>query len=103
MEKAEDSIIRLRDKIVRECAPSKIILFSEKHNPGGELSSVKLCVIIGDGDAIKVEKRLYVEIESEVPFDVLVYTKEQWGKLLENDMSFAASIKKTGRVLYAAD
>lgn len=98
-----DMLGRLKDDIVRACAPAKVILFSEKFKPSGVLSSVKLCVIIDDGDAIKVEHRLYVEVESELPFDVLVYTKEQWNRLLENNLSFAASIENTGRVLYAAD
>lgn len=93
----------LRDDIVRLCAPREIYLFSQKHQMSGDLCSVKLCVIIPDGDARKVEHKLYVEMESELPFDVLVYTDEEWRLLLENKMSFASHIQKSGRVLYAAD
>lgn len=93
----------LRDQIVDLCAPREIFLFSRKQSPAGELTAVKLCVIIPSGDARAVECRLYVSLESELPFDVLVYTEEEWRRLLAAELSFANRIRETGRVLYAAD
>ena len=93
----------LRDDIVRLSSPRELILFSEKHQPDGGLSSVKLCVIIKKGNSRQIEHKLYVEMESELPFDILVYTEDEFRRLLENRMSFAAQIRRTGRVLYAAD
>ena len=49
------------------------------------------------------EGRLYAELESELPFDLLVYTEEEWRLLLGTELSFARHIRDTGRVLYAAD
>ena len=98
-----EKLTELRDDIVRLCAPRNIYLFSQKQKMSGDVCAVKLCVIISDGDAHKVEHKLYVELESEIPFDVLVYTDEEWRLLLENKMSFASHILKSGRVLYAAD
>ena len=99
----EETLNRLRDDIVQLCAPSEILVFSQKQKLCGELSSVKLCVIIPQGDSRAVEHRLYVEVESDVSFDVLVYTQEEWQRLLHTEMSFAAHIRKTGRVIYEAD
>ncbi|MDD3692737.1 MAG: hypothetical protein PHX02_02395 [Oscillospiraceae bacterium] len=99
----QDLLSRLCDDIVRICEPLQLILFSEKYKPCGVLSSVKLCAVIEKGDAQQIERRLYIEVESELPFDILVYTKEQWNKLVKNHLSFASSISKSGRVLYAAD
>lgn len=99
----QDLLSRLCDDIVRICDPMQLILFNEKHKPCGVLSSVKLCAVIENGDAQQIERRLYIEVESELPFDILVYTKEQWNKLVKNRLSFASSISKSGRVLYAAD
>jgi hypothetical protein len=96
-------IRQLNEEIIRLCDPRKILLFSEKQNPCGELSSVKFCVIIASGDPHKVEHHLYVEVDSPVPYDVLVYTTEEWEKLLNIKMSFASHIQRTGRVLYEAD
>ncbi|MDD2418639.1 MAG: hypothetical protein PHR24_01615 [Oscillospiraceae bacterium] len=99
----ESNLIRLRDDIIRLSSPREIILFSEKHNPDGVLSSVKLCAIISGGDSRQTEHIIYVNLESELPFDILVYTVDEWEKLLKNKMSFASQIRRTGRVLYAAD
>ncbi|NLN82184.1 MAG: hypothetical protein GX136_06555 [Clostridiales bacterium] len=101
--KSEEILNCLRDEIVRTANPRRILLFSHKQSPAGELQSVKLCVIINDGDSRQVEQRLYVEIESELAFDVLVYTVGEWKKLLENKMSFATHIQEIGRVLYEVD
>lgn len=100
---SEQLVNSLRDDIVKLCKPLKIVLFSRKQRSNGEYYAVKFCVIIPEGNARLVERRLYVEIESELAFDVLVYTAEEWKKLLENAMSFAAHIECTGRVLYAAE
>jgi uncharacterized protein (DUF1697 family) len=50
-----------------------------------------------------IERKLYVEVDSVLSFDILVYTEAEWSQLLENNMSFASRIQKTGRVLYEAD
>ena len=83
--------------------PMDVLLVSRKEAVDGGLTSVKLCVIIGGGDAAEVERRLYVDIDSDLPYDVLVYTREEWNRLAEDSASFASRIRKTGRVLYAAD
>ena len=93
----------LRDDIVRLCAPKKIYVFHQKTSPDGALTAVKLCVIVPSGDAREAEGRLYAELESELPFDLLVYTEEEWRLLLGTELSFARHIGDTGRVLYAAD
>ena len=44
-----------------------------------------------------------MEIDSDLPYDVLVYTREEWDRLAEDSASYAARIRRTGRVLYASD
>ncbi|MDD2362436.1 MAG: hypothetical protein PHH84_05695 [Oscillospiraceae bacterium] len=99
----ENNLNQLRDDIIRLASPREIILFSEKHNPEGVMSSVKLCAVISEGDSRQIEHMIYVNLESDLPFDVLVYTVDEWERLLKNKMSFASQIRRTGRVLYAAD
>ena len=94
---------QLRDAIIRLAAPETVLLASRKEAVDGSLTSVKLCVVIGGGDADEVERRLYIDIDSDLPYDVLVYTREEWDRLAEDPASFASRIRKTGRVLYAAD
>lgn len=93
----------LCDEIVRIADPVRVILFSFKQDTEGNLSSVKLCVVIKGEDSRMMEQKLYVEIDSELPFDVLVYNRDEWNELISDGMSFAARINSSGRVLYAAD
>ena len=93
----------LCENIIRLCHPREIRLFSQKQKPNGELSAVKLCVIIPEGSSREVEHRLYIEADSDIPFDVLVYTDEEWQKQLSSEMSFAGKIREQGRLLYASN
>ncbi len=93
----------LTEDIVRLLSPEKIILFNQKQNTRGELTAIKLCVIIPQGDARNAEHRLYMELESELPLDLLVYNRGEWQGLLDTPYSFAGRIRQTGRVLYEAD
>ncbi len=103
MEQKAAMLDALRDGIVRLCSPLRIYVYNQKTSTAGELSSVKLCVVIPDGDSREVECRLYMELESDLPFDVLVYTEAEWQALLETRLSFAQHIRETGRLLYAID
>jgi hypothetical protein len=94
---------RLRDDIIRLAAPESIRLFNQKTAPDGSLSSVKLCVVIPGGDPQETERRLYMDLDCDIPFDVLVYSREGWDRRTKEPGSFASRIQKTGSVLYAAD
>lgn len=94
-------IINLSEQILDLCEPLKIILFSKKHNLSGELSSFKLCVVVSDEvDLSELESKLYLELDCENPFDVLLYKISEWENNIADDSSFAAKIAKTGAVLY---
>ncbi len=103
MGKKEERLTALRDAIVHLCAPRQIYMFHQKSSLAGDLTAVKLCVIIPGGDSQETECRLYMELESDLPFDLLVYTQEEWKRLLDTKLSFAQHIRETGRLLYAAD
>ena len=93
----------LRDEIVRLLSPERIILFNRKQNAEGGLTAVKLCVVIPSGDAREAERKLYMTLDAELPFDILVYNKAEWERLLAKPLSFAGRIRQTGSVLYEAD
>ena len=96
------NLSQLTKDIVGLLSPEKIIVFSQKHSAEGSLTSVKLCIIIADGDPKAAEHRIYMELENDLPFDVLVYTHTEWQHLLETPYSFAGRIQEMGRVVYEA-
>lgn len=102
MKKDNPILSQLTQDIVQLLSPEKIIVFSQKQSTAGNLTSVKLCIIIADGDSKKAEHRLYMELENDLPFDALVYTHTEWQHLLETPYSFAGRIQEMGRVIYEA-
>ncbi len=95
-----DSIRGVAKSIEAGLSPEHIILFSHKTGVAGKLISFKLCVVIDGGEREKTEaeRRVYLEVDSEIPFDVVLYTSKEWRELLGIPHSFASSINETGYV-----
>jgi hypothetical protein len=94
-------IMNVVDQILDLCNPYMIILFNTKYDLFDNLTSFKLCVIVPDNvDTTELEYTLYLELECENPFDVLLYKVSEWSNLCDDDASFAGKISKTGVVLY---
>ena len=91
------------DRIIKDFSPLKVILFNIKRSPDGEEKSFKVCIVIDTDDKIGVEKRIYLDIDSEIPFDVLVYTPQEWDGLLLEKHSFAKRITQEGTYVYGSD
>ena len=88
------------DQIIALCQPVRILLFSYKRYPNGEPSSFKLAVIAPFTDKGQTEQDIYLGIDSEISFDVLLYTEEEWQMLCKNPRSFAHQILQMGTVIY---
>ena len=43
---------------------------------------------------------MYLNIESSKPFDLLLYTEDEWSKCVNDSTSFAYQISQKGTVLY---
>ena len=76
------------------------MLFNVKHSPNGEVKGFKLCVVMETADKAGDEKRIYLDIDSDIPFDVLVYTPREWDALLLEQHSFANRIMREGTCVY---
>lgn len=94
-------IINVVDQILDLCNPHNIILFSKKFDLWENLIAFKLCVIVADDvDTTELECNLYLELECNITFDVLIYKSTEWCNLIGDDASFAGKISKSGVVLY---
>lgn len=87
-------------ELVRLCGPEEVILYNARTSPAGRLTSVKLCVIVPGGDVRAVEHELYLRLDADIPFDLLVYSRAEWERLLADRLSFASRIRDTGRRVY---
>lgn len=101
MKSINDKLIKtVVDQIVYNFSPQKIILFSSKQDLVGETISFKLCVILDSEDKFSVERDIYINTDSEIPFDIVVYTQKEYANLINNETSFANKINNMGIVVY---
>lgn len=104
MGKYEEKIPEIREKIVKEINPEKIILFGSYAwgKPTND-SDVDLFIIQKSNEPrrarqVSLRKKLF---GSGVPMDLLVYTQEELNYRLELEDFFFEKIIKEGKVIYA--
>ncbi len=95
----------LRDQIVRQFRPRKIILFgSHAKDAAGVDSDVDLLVITEfEGSPIRKEIEMALGLEHRFPLDLLVRTPQDVARRCALNDFFIQEILKTGQVLYDAD
>lgn len=93
-------IKKVCDDIKNNFNPEKIILFNAKHSVSGEIRSFKICVIIDTKNKLDTERHIYLDVDSDIPFDILVYTPSEWEALLNEKSSFACRVIKEGTYVY---
>ncbi len=100
----DERITALVEAIAQLVRPVRIIIFNIKYNPSGELLSFKLCVIVKETECYKTEQKIYLNLECEIPFDVLVYNADHWNSVICDPETFASrGIMKGGVVLYESE
>ncbi|MBP0979137.1 MAG: hypothetical protein J6C55_00605 [Oscillospiraceae bacterium] len=76
--------------------PDKLILFHRKVGSSKKTLSFKICIILNIKNKLEIEKNIYKNIDSDIPFDVIIYTQEEWETLKSKKHSFVNKILKTG-------
>ena len=81
--------------------PNKLLLFgSQAKNTAGRFSDINLCVVVEVTNTRKLLADMYLNIESDVPFDLLLYSPDEWERCIADQTSFAYQIVKKGVMLY---
>lgn len=100
----EAKIPEIKDKIVREIDPEKIILFGSYAWGEPDNDSDVDLFIIQKSDEPKRQRQTYLRRKlfgSGVPVDILVYTPEEIKKSInENGNLFIEDIARNGKILY---
>ncbi|MDO5560413.1 MAG: hypothetical protein Q4F95_12570 [Oscillospiraceae bacterium] len=97
-----DIILGVSEEIQKLCRPTAIILISNKINTSEELVSFKLLVIVDDSCAStsELECAMYMKIDSDVPFDLVLYKQSEWDCLKNEIGTFAWKINNSGVYIY---
>ena len=91
------------DEIAELGKPIRIYLISHKTNHAtNQLASFKLALIVPDDtkSISELECYLYTAVDSDCPYDLVLYKESEWNPLSEDPRTFAWSIKEDGSVLY---
>ncbi len=98
---AEEELKKLIGEIISLCDPMYVYLVSTKRNNRGEVTSVKLCVVVDDVLVpSEQEKRLLIETDTPIPIDFIVYNISDWNEYACEDYSFAYRVENGGERLY---
>lgn len=96
-------IRKLVDSIAKHSSELKqVYLISNKIDTNGELTSFKLALIVDNSvkSCSELECRLYLNIDCELPFDLVIYRQEEFDSLKNEIGTFAWKISNSGTVLY---
>lgn len=88
--------------LAKEQSIEKIYLISNKVSTSGELTSFKLALIVNDSvkSISELECRLYMETDSELPYDIVLYKTSEWDELKDEIGTFAWKINNSGVLIY---
>ena len=96
-----NQIIRdVAEDITKICTPVKIILISTKTDMNNNLKSFKLCIVVDGSDISTLEHSLYMNVDCDIPYDLVFYQAQQWKNLSGQHDTFAGKIHDSGVVLY---
>jgi len=91
----------IKEQIVSLYNPSKIILFGSQAKGTATIKSdIDLCVVKDTENKRELLADMYLNIESSIPFDLLLYTEAEWNQCVNDTTSFAYLIDKKGIVIY---
>lgn len=95
-----EAVRHVVEEIAGRYRPQRIYLYNQRYSAAGATTAFKLCVVAEFPDIAAAEREIYLEIDCEVPFDVLLYTPAEWEELCAKPSSFARKIQATGKVVY---
>jgi len=100
-EKYMEEYEKIKNQIIDICSPYEIILFGSLAKKMIKSSSdIDICIIVDVEDKRKLTQKLFSEINADIPFDIVIYTIEEWHKWREEKTSFLYKIYKEGEVVY---
>ena len=92
---------RIKQQIIEHYSPIKIILFgSLAKKQIKPTSDIDICIIANTSDKISFVNKLYAEIDTKFPIDIILYTEKEWEMLKDEETSFLHKILMEGEIIY---
>ncbi|NLM61382.1 MAG: nucleotidyltransferase domain-containing protein [Clostridiales bacterium] len=92
---------KVLEQLIRMVQPEKLILYGTKRDVAtGTVKDIDVCLVAETPDKSTLERELYLSIDSDVSFDIIIYRPVEWETLIEDHQSFAHRILEKGTVVY---
>lgn len=96
-----NEVEKIKKQIIEKFNPNKIILFgSVAKGLIHKNSDIDICVVMDYESKMDVLNKLYMEVDSEIPIDFVLYKSDEWERYKDDTTTFASLIEKSGRVIY---
>lgn len=96
-----NEVEKIKKQIIEKFNPNKIILFgSVAKGLIHKNSDIDICVVMDYESKMDVINKLYMEVDSEIPIDFVLYKSDEWERYKDDTTTFAFLIEKSGRVIY---
>ncbi len=98
----DKDIQTVADAIGYKYQPEGIILISKKVDNSNQLKSFKIALLVSDDitSISELECKVYIDVDSPIPYDIVIYKMSEWLYLKEDVSTFAYKISTTGVWLY---
>ena len=91
----------IKQQVIELYSPIKIILFGSLAKKQIKITSdIDICVIIDTDDKRKLVNKMYSEVNTKFPVDIIIYTEKEWEILKDEETSFLYKILKEGEIIY---
>ncbi|MDR1663674.1 MAG: nucleotidyltransferase domain-containing protein [Clostridiales bacterium] len=99
--RATIDIENITKQLIGMYLPKRLLLFGSQAQGSAEINSdIDLCVVMNTNDKRTLLTEMYMRIEADRPFDLLLYTPDEWESCLLDKTSFAYKINREGMLLY---
>ena len=89
------------DQILNYCFPEIVIIHNEKLSLDlHETKSADFCIVVNCKEKLELMRKLYLSIETDIPFNLTIYTGDEWRNLTIDHSTYASYIKEKGIVIY---
>jgi len=96
-----DEINSITKQIISLYSPSKIIIFGSQVKGTATIKSdIDICIVKATDYKRALLTEMYLKINTNKPYDLLLYTETEWNHCIKDSTSFAYQINKKGIVLY---
>lgn len=96
-----NEVEKIKNQIIEKFKPNKIILFGfVAKGLIHKSSDIDICIVMDYDSKMDMINKLYMEVDSKLPIDFVLYKIDEWERYKDDTTTFASLIEKNGRVIY---